>query len=108
MYKRLLVPLDGSELAEVALPYAEELARHLGSEIVLINVRTPTENLDNPEHRDYLTKMVATIEQNIKKSTDMAPGKKVKVASVMVGSPGLLTHPAEQILDYAEKENINL
>ena len=108
MYKRLLVPLDGSELAEVALPYAEELARHLGSEIILINVRTPTENLDKPEHRAYLTKMVATTEQNIKKSADLPPGEKVKVASAIVGSPGLLTHPAEQILDYAEKENINL
>ncbi len=108
MYKRLLVPLDGSELAEVALPYAEELARHLGSEIILINVRTPTENLDKPERREYLTIMAATTEQNIKKSADLPPGEKVKVASAIVGSPGLLTHPAEQILDYAEKENINL
>jgi nucleotide-binding universal stress UspA family protein len=108
MYKRLLVPLDGSELAEIALPYAEEIARHLGSEIILVNVRTPTENLDKPEHRAYLSKMVATTEQNIKKSPALKPGEKVKVASAIVGSPGLLTHPAEQILDYAEKENINL
>ena len=108
MYKRLLVPLDGSELAEVALPYAEELARHLGSEIILVNVRTPTENLDKPERREYLTIMAATTEQNIKKSTDRPAGEKVKVATAIVGSPGLLTHPAEQILDYAEKENINL
>jgi nucleotide-binding universal stress UspA family protein len=108
MYKRLLVPLDGSELAEIALPYAEELARHLGSEVILVNVRTPTENLDKPERREYLTIMAATTEQNIKKSTDRPAGEKVKVATAIVGSPGLLTHPAEQILDYAEKENINL
>ena len=32
MYEKILVPLDGSELAEVALPYAEELAGRLGSD----------------------------------------------------------------------------
>ena len=29
MYEKILVPLDGSELAEVALPYVEELAARL-------------------------------------------------------------------------------
>ncbi len=38
MYKRILVPLDGSPLAEVALPYAEELALRLGAEITLLQV----------------------------------------------------------------------
>jgi nucleotide-binding universal stress UspA family protein len=108
MYKRLLVPLDGSKLAEIALPYAEEMARHLGSEIILVNVRTPIEYIDKPEQREYLTIMATKTEQNIKKSTDRPQGEKVKVASAIIGSPGLLTHPAEQILDYAEKENINL
>jgi len=37
MFKRLLVPLDASNLAEIALPYAEELAIHLGSEVILIH-----------------------------------------------------------------------
>ena len=38
MYEKILIPLDGSELAEVALPYAEELAQRLGSEITLLYV----------------------------------------------------------------------
>ena len=59
MYKRLLVPLDGSELAAIAVPYAEELARKLGSEVVLINVRAPAEGPNNPAHKVYLAKMVA-------------------------------------------------
>jgi nucleotide-binding universal stress UspA family protein len=108
MFKRLLVPLDGSALAEKALPYAEELARHFGSEIVLVNVRLPTEDREKPEHRAYLSKMVAETEQNIKKSPDLPPGEKVKVASAIIGSSGLLTHPAEEILDYAAREKISL
>jgi nucleotide-binding universal stress UspA family protein len=108
MYKRILVPLDGSQLAEVALPYAKELAIHLGSEILLVNVRMPAENPDEPEHRVYISKMAAATEQDIKKSSALLPGGKVKVESAIIGSSGLLTHPAEEIIDYAEKENISL
>lgn len=38
MYKKILVPLDGSELAASALPHAEEIARKFGSEVVLLAV----------------------------------------------------------------------
>jgi nucleotide-binding universal stress UspA family protein len=108
MYNRMLVPLDGSELAERALSYAKELAIHLGSEVILINVRMPAENPDEPEHRFYISKMAAATEQDIKKSPALPPGQKVKVESAIIGSPGLLTHPAEEIVDYAEKENVSL
>jgi nucleotide-binding universal stress UspA family protein len=36
MYRRIVVPLDGSKLAEMALPQAEELARLTGAPIHLI------------------------------------------------------------------------
>ena len=36
MFKRILVPLDGSKLAEQALPYAEELAGKFGSTVYLV------------------------------------------------------------------------
>lgn len=39
MYKRILVPLDGSKLAECALPHAEELAKSCDTEeVILISV----------------------------------------------------------------------
>ena len=38
MYKTILVPLDGSELAETILPHVEELARLFSSTIVLLSV----------------------------------------------------------------------
>lgn len=108
MYKKILVPLDGSELAELALPYAEELAEKLDSELILINVRTPGEDPNNPEHRTYLSKMVATVEEDIKKSTDLSPGQKIKVDSAIIGRHGILVHAAEEIVDYAETENTSL
>ena len=41
MYKRILVPLDGSKLAEQALPHAAVHAEQFGSEIVLLKVLGP-------------------------------------------------------------------
>ena len=40
-YKRILVPLDGSKLAEQALPHATMLAEQFGAEIVLLKVLGP-------------------------------------------------------------------
>lgn len=41
MYERVLVPLDGSELAETILPFAERIAGPLGAEVVLLTVVEP-------------------------------------------------------------------
>jgi nucleotide-binding universal stress UspA family protein len=38
MYKRILVPLDGSELAKMALDEAEKLAKTFDAEIILFQV----------------------------------------------------------------------
>jgi len=38
MYERLLVPLDGSPLAESVLPHAEEIATRFGSRVILLRV----------------------------------------------------------------------
>lgn len=38
MYKRILIPLDGSELAESILPHAIELASMSGSHLILLSV----------------------------------------------------------------------
>lgn len=38
MYKKILVPLDGSQLAEAVIPHAEALARSEGAEIIILRV----------------------------------------------------------------------
>ncbi len=42
LVKRILVPLDGSELGEVVIPHVEALARALGAEVILLHVVEPT------------------------------------------------------------------
>ncbi|MBK8783660.1 MAG: universal stress protein [Anaerolineales bacterium] len=38
MYRKILVPLDGSKVAEGALPHAKALAYAVGAELILLNV----------------------------------------------------------------------
>jgi nucleotide-binding universal stress UspA family protein len=41
MYERVLIPLDGSELAEAILPFAEHVAGPLDAEVLLLQVVEP-------------------------------------------------------------------
>ena len=57
MYEKILVPLDGSALAEVALPYAEDLAGRLGSDVTLVYVSELNEEPSQHMHELYLEKI---------------------------------------------------
>jgi nucleotide-binding universal stress UspA family protein len=46
MYKRMLVPLDGSGSAEAILPFAEQVAGPLDAEVVLLRVVEPMSPLE--------------------------------------------------------------
>jgi len=48
MYKRILVPLDGSKRAERILPYVEELATKFESQLTLLQVIEPAVVLAAP------------------------------------------------------------
>jgi nucleotide-binding universal stress UspA family protein len=45
MYERILVALDGSEIAERVLPHVEALAKAFGSTVILLEVTTSPEKL---------------------------------------------------------------
>ena len=103
MYEKILVPLDGSQLAEVALPYAEELAGRLDSEIILIYVSESTENPNYYMYQLYIQQIVEATKHAAEKYHGKPEGKSIKVESAI-----LVGHPAEEIVDYADKEDIGL
>ena len=41
MYERLLVPLDGSDIAEAILPFVEKVAGPMDAEVILVRVVEP-------------------------------------------------------------------
>ena len=103
MYDKILVPLDCSDLAEIALPYAEELAGSMGSRITLIHVSESADDEPDHMHRAYIEKMVEITKQSIKKYFEKLSVKSIKVDSVFFAG-----HIAEQIVDYAEEKKIGL
>ena len=53
MYRKILVPLDGSPLAETALPYAAQLAKQLAAKLLLMEASSlPFGLKDTPAHRE--------------------------------------------------------
>jgi nucleotide-binding universal stress UspA family protein len=117
MFTRILVPLDGSPLAEGAIPHAELFARIFGSNIILLQVLDPTSYQEVPnaveplrwqlrkaEAEAYMQGIADRVWKNIgKKSLKGQDEKKSRVNySVREGKA------AENIVDFAHAENIDL
>ncbi len=107
MYKRMLVPLDGSELSEVVFPYAKELAGRLGLDVILLHVHSPEEGKTRPLYRAYIEHKAEIIKcqsQEVQGKVGIEPGGKVlEVQGELVAG-----YPAEEILRYADERDIDL
>ena len=103
MYDKILVPLDGSELAETALPYAEELAGRLDSRITLVYVSEPAEEHYRYMHRLYMERVVEGTKQGAANCLGRFQERAIKVGlAILVG------HPAEEIVKFAERDDVDL
>ena len=112
MYERIMVPLDGSNVAEQSVPYAEELARGMGAELILFQAHVPfcgvisgesmvtlsaEEIAEVNRHREedakaYLQTIAGTLrEMGLPVSEVVAPGD-----------------PAEVILSHAESNAVDI
>src|SRR5512135_1778825 len=65
MFNRILVPLDGSTLAERAIPDAEQFARIFGASIILLQVLEPTSYHENPAAVDPLSWQIRKAEADM-------------------------------------------
>ena len=109
MFKKILVPLDSSKMAETALPLARSLAECYGAEMIIfhVNVPLPTqyyaggmiatvgelEQLGRVEANTYIHRIVASL---------MDRG--IKASSVSKDDPST----ANAILDYTELNAVDL
>jgi nucleotide-binding universal stress UspA family protein len=100
MYERLLVPLDGSKLAEAALPYAEELAGMFDSELLLLEVCEPDQMEFSHMCQLYIEQMGKLAKQHIEEY--------YKKEGAKVGTTVTSGEPAEEIVAYSKKNDISL
>lgn len=114
MYQKILVPLDGSEMAESVLPHVQMLAEGCRTkEIVLLRICEPLSVL-----ADYPASMPLTWEEHAKQITAYTQQqcslylgdieKKLKDAGLNVKSDARLGKAADAIVSYAAENEIDL
>lgn len=111
MYQKIMVPLDGSKLAECVLPHVEAIAKGCGvSNVIFVRVVEPVLKPTGDDYfpleedrklfkfdrkaaaKDYLKQVVSRLKYD---------GVKIQ-AEVIVGKA------AESLIDYAEKNGVDL
>jgi nucleotide-binding universal stress UspA family protein len=109
MFKRILVPLDGSSLAEQALPLASRLARTMGGTVLLVRVVGTLQEFGmyTPETTPYVLDMLdEELTQATEYLTKVAASKQLEGIStrIAVFSGSIASH----ILDVVRDEQIDL
>jgi nucleotide-binding universal stress UspA family protein len=101
MYEKILLPLDGSELAEAAIPYATNLAEQLEAELYLLHVCPPEHQHYVHMHQIYMNAVVEGISQKMKANWKSSKALKIQ-AEVVVGEA------VKMVFDYIKLKDINL
>ncbi len=108
MYKKILVALDGSTVAEEVLPYVEDVSTKMDSEVVLLRVSEPPMAIEDE------VRVISTVDQ-VMESVLAEYNQYLSLVAYRFKSKGLPTQivvkfgdPAEQIVDYAKEIGADL
>lgn len=117
MFNRILVPLDGSALAERAIPHAELFARIFHSDIILLQVLDPANSHTDPNACDplkwqiikteaeiYLQGKTDQIHKNLGEKSLISGDKEKNRVEYCIREGRI----AENIVDFAHSEHIDL
>jgi nucleotide-binding universal stress UspA family protein len=128
MYRRILVPLDGSKLAECALPHAEALAKGCDTgEIILVSVTERVQGYEavessseplvlsgggwlgsiQPPPQQLVPKEFGKKEKQAQRYLDRIANE-LEAKGVKVHTEVLFWPPAEAIASYAENNDVDI
>jgi len=114
MYDKILVPLDGSKLAECVLPHVEKLAKGCDAkEVILLRVcEPPAISSDYPASRpisweENVERMTAYSQQQCSLYLEDVE-KRLGDLGLNVRSESRLGNPAAEIVDYASENEVDL
>ncbi|HXG52704.1 MAG TPA: universal stress protein [candidate division Zixibacteria bacterium] len=104
----VIVPLDGSPVAEQALPSVVELARRMNLKVILLRAYAPPPAATADEHGSYFEKLIAQIEEEARRylsaQAEALEAKGLRDVAVAVE----LGYGAEEIITLARKTPNNL
>jgi nucleotide-binding universal stress UspA family protein len=126
MFRKLLVPLDGSEMAEAVLPYVENISSCYSAEVILLRVvPMPQDSViatvyqpsmvvpgsaDDPvplPHPVYQEQEMASLRVEAERTLAGAR-RRLNEAGLRPRIEVLFGRPAERIVEYATKEAVDL
>jgi len=114
MYKKILVPLDGSKLAECALPHVEALAKGCETEeVILVSVTERVkgyralEEPSQPLGQRLIPEAFGKKEKQAQKYLDRI-AKAIAAKGINVSTEVLLWKPDEAIIGYAKQYGCDL
>jgi nucleotide-binding universal stress UspA family protein len=105
---KILAPLDGSDIGEAALPYAETLGFNLRASVSLLQVISPPGTIEanllgGPDWRKFVKAMHDAGENYLKSIAEKLSDRGIKATyEVVTGDP------ADKIVEYAEDKKIGL
>jgi nucleotide-binding universal stress UspA family protein len=110
MYKKILAPLDGSELSECSLAHVMAVAKGCQvSGVVLLHVAEPHDRyigytgVSQEALREIRKEFQAQTKEYLAKVTDQLKKKGINVQAVIVEG-----RPADEILNYAGQNQVDL
>ena len=110
MYKKILVPLDGSPEAECVMPHLETIAKTGVKDIELISVVEPFEIPTRGRialNEDDLKKITLELKSETHKYLDQVAARLTR-AGIKVHPIILTGKPAESLIDYIGSNDIDL
>lgn len=109
MYKRILVPTDGSDITTKAVQTAVQLARLCGADLAVIGVKEPfpysaISEMQPVPPQEFYDAQERIAAGNVKSVVDAAAAAGVKCSGHTVEA----LHPWEAILDHAKAQGCDL
>lgn len=105
MFNRILLPLDGSKLAERAIPHAALFARCFGAKITLLHILDPEQHVDSFQSIEPLNWQLVKAESDLYLQSIAAKLREQQLDVDTIIREG---KTAENIIDFAHVENIEL
>jgi nucleotide-binding universal stress UspA family protein len=113
MIKKILVPLDGSKLAECVLPLVEELALKLSADVAFVSVTNriqgywPFEDASRPDGMKLIPQGTCTMEEQAAQYLDKA-AKELDGKGVKLTREVICGKTAQEIIFYANDNHCDL
>lgn len=110
MYREILVTLDGSELAEGALPHAIALQKAFSARLTLLLVLEPSVAYVQPALGGMVVDATIVVDEEVHTGRDYLDGITSRLSGEGMSVQGVIRDgdPASEICDYAAENEIDM